>query len=69
MNADGSDQRKLTDLQDDNMGFSWSPDGTRLVFVSNNAGNDEIYAINADGSGLLRLTENSANDIRPSWQP
>ena len=32
-----------------------SPDG-RIAFYSNRDGNNEIYAMNADGSGLARLT-------------
>ena len=45
-----------------------SPDG-RIAFVSDRDGNDEIYAMNADGSGLARLTNNSAVDGFPSWSP
>ena len=45
-----------------------SPDG-RIAFVSDRDGNEEIYAMNADGSGVVRLTNNSANDRYPSWSP
>jgi YD repeat-containing protein len=31
--------------------------------------NKEIYAMNADGSGQTRLTNNLANDDSPSWSP
>lgn len=47
----------------------WSGDGTRLAFVSNRDGNDEIYVINRDGSGLTRLTTNSVADRDPHWVP
>ena len=29
----------------------------------------EIYVMNADGSGLTRLTNNSAHDYEPAWSP
>jgi Tol biopolymer transport system component len=48
---------------------AWSPDGHKLAFVSNRAGNDEIYVMNADGTGLTRLTNNAAIDVDPAWSP
>jgi len=30
-------------------------------------GNNEIYVMNADGSGVVRLTDNLAFDERPAW--
>ena len=40
-----------------------------IAFVSNRDGNNEIYAMNSDGSNQTRLTNNSARDSRPSWSP
>jgi hypothetical protein len=42
---------------------AWSPKGEKLAFVSNRAGNDEIYVMNAKGSGVTRLTHNSAAEL------
>jgi Tol biopolymer transport system component len=41
---------------------SISSDGNVIVFTSDRDGNLEIYRMNRDGSGLIRLTENEAND-------
>ena len=72
MNADGSDVTRLTDNPADD-GFSgdpaWSPNGSRIAFVSERHGNDEIYVMNADGSGLTNLTNNAALDTNPAWSP
>lgn len=45
----------------------WSPDGSRIVFVSDRSGADEIWVINADGSGLLRLTNDGQSKHFPLW--
>ncbi|GEM_PF-413927 len=41
----------------------------KIAFVSNRDGNNEIYVMNADGSGQTRLTYNPANDLSPAWSP
>lgn len=52
-----------------------SPDGNHVVFsvsVTDHAANrrrSDLYLINADGSGLRRLTEDPANDVQPRWSP
>jgi TolB protein len=45
----------------------WSPDGQELVFVSNRAGQGDLYRMNADGSNLQRIT--SGGSWRPDWSP
>jgi Tol biopolymer transport system component len=47
----------------------WSPDGTRIAFTSQRDGNEEIYVMNADGTDLVRLTNDPGIDTRPSWSP
>jgi Tol biopolymer transport system component len=47
----------------------YSPDGMRLVFISTHDGDPEIFVMNADGSGLKKLTDNTAVDAAPSWSP
>ena len=37
--------------------------------MSNREGNREIYVMNADGSGLIRLTFQPGHDYQPSWSP
>jgi Tol biopolymer transport system component len=48
---------------------AWSPDGSKIAFSARAGGNDEIHVMNADGSNLLRLTNDSASDRYPSWSP
>jgi Tol biopolymer transport system component len=62
MNADGTAPRRLTrsqgthDTLGEEMMPTWSPDGRRLVFVSNRDGNFELYSIDRDGANERRLT-------------
>jgi Tol biopolymer transport system component/subtilisin family serine protease len=41
----------------------------QIAFMSNRAGNYEIYVMNANGSGQTRLTNNKHWDWQPSWSP
>ena len=66
MNADGAGVERLTYstyspayygvMRSYDHEPAWSPDGRRIAFVSGRDGNLEIYAMNADGSGVERLT-------------
>lgn len=69
MNADGSNQTRLTFNPAADSGPAWSPDGLKIAFTSNRDGNEEIYVMNADGSGQTRLTQNAADDFSPAWSP
>ncbi|HEY7855642.1 MAG TPA: translocation protein TolB [Terriglobales bacterium] len=52
---------------------AWSPDGKKLAFASNMDGsNVEIYTINANGTGLRRLTVSrggAIDNLSPAWNP
>ena len=66
--VDGS-ERQLTTRPRVNGHPALSPDGKRIAFSSNADGNWEIYLMNSDGSGQVRLTRNRAEDITPSFSP
>ena len=73
MNADGSDQRQITQLGGANFGPSWTPDGRRIVFSSNyknpRSRNFELYLVNLDGSGLEQITSHEEFDGFPMFSP
>jgi TolB protein len=48
---------------------AWSPDGNRLAVVLTRDGNSQIYIVNADGSGLRRLSRSSGIDTEPTFTP
>ena len=67
--ADGSDLTNLTNTPGNNFMADWSPDGKRIVFVSQRNGNSELYVMNADGSNQIRLTESQSENLLPRWSP
>ena len=54
-----------------NQSPSWSPHGRRILFLSTrgSASRWELYAMNADGSGLRRLTSTGGRVRTGSWSP
>ena len=46
-----------------------SPDGSQLLFTATHDGDPEIYRVNVDGSGLVKLTDNDFVDAQPAWFP
>jgi Tol biopolymer transport system component len=47
----------------------WSPDGTKIAFASTRGGgrNVDIFVMQADGRGVVRLTDHTAPDQDPAW--
>ncbi len=41
----------------------------KIAFVSTRDGNEEIYTMNPDGSGLRNITNNPKQDNAPAWSP
>jgi hypothetical protein len=76
MNADGADQRPLTVDPGDKYQPTWSPDGTRLLYVTD-GGTDEfgnelgldIKVVNADGTGIDWVVHHRGDDTDPTWSP
>lgn len=56
-NADGSDARRVDTGQPFNFGPTWSPDGTRVLFLSGEHYNCHPHVALADGSGLRKLAD------------
>ncbi len=68
MNIDGSGQTQITSNAADHDSPAWSPDGSKIAYVSGADDKDEaIYMMNADGSGAQRLTGNPSSYIHPNW--
>ncbi len=48
---------------------TYSPDGTQIVYMSNQEGDWNLYAMDANGENIRRLTESTNDDLFPVWRP
>lgn len=51
------------------IGLAWSPDGTKIAYMSDHDGNWEVYTVGVPFPEVRRLTINDANDGLPAWSP
>lgn len=65
---DAPDQlEQITEGVGDDFSPEYSPDASRIAFVSTRDGNFELYVMDADGSNLRRLTETRSTEGDPGW--
>ena len=48
---------------------AWSPDGRKLAVVLTKDGGSQLFTVNADGSGVARLTSSGSIDTEPQFSP
>jgi TolB protein len=75
MNADGTNQRQVTNLGGANFAPFFTPDGRRIIFSSNHhltdrrSANFDLFLVNLDGTGLTQVTRDAAFDGFPMFSP
>jgi len=69
VNIDGSDHRPLTTGHHGDFSQSWSPDGTRIAFVSDRAGSAQIHMLWMDNGRVAKLTNMRRPPSNLSWSP
>ena len=68
MEPDGSNQVNLTNDPGADFRPVWSPDGQGLAFVSNRDGDEDVYVVNREGSGVSNVTNTSGvNESAFGW--
>jgi TolB protein len=67
--AGGGAPEKLTNGPGINIGGSYSPDGSQIVFESDRSGNQQIYVMNADGSNQRRISFFGGRSATPERSP
>jgi len=48
---------------------SFSPDGKRMVYIEQVEGREQLFIMNADGTGSKQITRDDANHEDPAWSP
>jgi Tol biopolymer transport system component len=79
MNADGTNQTRLTNNSFQDSFAHWSPLGDKLTFTTNRdsftgpdgrlVSNFEIYTMDTDGSNQTRITNSPGEDAHAHWSP
>ena len=70
MDADGGNRKNLSNNPVDDEDPDWSPDGTKIAFVSDrNDAAYQIYVMDADGKNQIRLTDGPDAKREPDWSP
>ncbi|MFN2286549.1 MAG: TolB family protein, partial [Anaerolineae bacterium] len=69
MNRDGSNVRKITERTGDNVMPAWI--GNDRIVFSGDMGDMtwDLFIVNVDGSGLVRLTDTQYSERYPHWHP
>jgi Tol biopolymer transport system component len=70
-NADGSNQKQITNLKQANWAPNFTPDGKHIIFCSNyeypHGFPFNMYLINLDGSGLEKISHSKGFDAFPMF--
>ncbi len=67
---DGSGLKRLTTTRTIESSPAWSPEGSRIAFVSDReTGSPQIFIMDSSGSGARRLTQRGSWNDAPAWAP
>ena len=50
-------------------GWAWSPDSTRIAFVSPKDGDTDIYVTDVESGTIINCLNDSCGNSRPRWSP
>lgn len=69
MNRRGRDRVPITDNMATDVHPKFSPNGEKILFISDRDYQPEIYVMDSDGSNQTRLTNSPSYDLDPIWSP
>jgi TolB protein len=69
MSANGSGVKRLTSNNVFEGDPVFSPDGSRILFVSGDAGSEDIFSMNLSGGDIKNLTNSPGTDRFPNFAP
>jgi Tol biopolymer transport system component len=68
LSTEGTDLRRITTNDFWDLYPVWSPDGSRMAFLSQRVASLGIYVMNADGSDVGMLLDSSAHEADIDWR-
>ena len=75
MNADGTEQTRLTNYPGSDAFPNWAPDGQKIIFhrqvfdLEHPGGVNQLFIMNADGSDQTQITFPPTTNMFPAWGP
>jgi len=75
VDVNGGEPVQITNMPDGACQPAWSPDGSRLAFISPCRGIEDIYyntsifTMNVDGTDLQQISTAPGGDFEPAWSP
>lgn len=69
MDSTGDNKQQLTDNGSNNLAPALSPDGRKIVYVSDEGGNANLYTMRIDGTEVNLLKDTPANEDNPTFSP
>ncbi len=69
VSADGADHRALTSGNENHSAPRWSPDGSKLLYVSGEDGSSQLYLRWMDTGQTVKLTNLTSSPGAVSWSP
>ncbi|WP_417622850.1 Tol-Pal system beta propeller repeat protein TolB [Parasphingorhabdus sp.] len=67
--AGGANPQRLTFSPGIDIGGSFSPDGSRIVFESDRSGSQQLYVMDANGGNERRISFGGGRFATPEWSP
>jgi TolB protein len=65
----GTSLRRLTTHRAIEVSPSWSPDGKRMVFMSDRSGTPQLYILDVESGQERRITYKGEYNASPAWSP
>lgn len=69
ISADGQPPHRLFASTANDFNPQYSPDGSRIVFISDRTGRQEVWAANMDGKNLRQMTDSPLEANSPQFSP
>lgn len=68
IDINGNSLKQLTE-QGNNVSPKWSPDGTKLTFISDRTDYQKVYTMNSNSSNQTKITSGEYDEESPVWSP
>jgi len=59
--------KRVTNNGATDFGPTWSPDGSKIAFVSDRTGKNQVFVMPSAGGTAVRITNNTATENAPAW--